>query len=147
MKFYVPQFIDVEDKIFGPLSFKQFVYLVGGGGLAYLFFELFPIYIAIFPIVLVVALALALAFYEINNKPFIHILRAATLYLMEGKLYVWKKEDKVPQPREKKELESPINAYIPRLSDSKLKDLSWSLGVQDSLYISEGKERHPSKNE
>ncbi len=33
MRFEVPQFIDVEDKIFGPFTFKQFLYLAGGAGL------------------------------------------------------------------------------------------------------------------
>ncbi|TSC80302.1 MAG: hypothetical protein G01um101429_152 [Parcubacteria group bacterium Gr01-1014_29] len=31
-QFQVPQFIEVEDKIFGPLTTKQFFYLLGGGG-------------------------------------------------------------------------------------------------------------------
>ncbi|MFM2424198.1 MAG: hypothetical protein RLZZ70_589, partial [Candidatus Parcubacteria bacterium] len=30
MQFEVPQFIEIEDKIFGPLTWKQFLY-VGGG--------------------------------------------------------------------------------------------------------------------
>jgi hypothetical protein len=29
MQFRVPQFIDIEDKLFGPLTFKQFIYLAG----------------------------------------------------------------------------------------------------------------------
>ena len=32
MQFQVPQFIEIEDKIFGPLTFKQFIYLAGGVG-------------------------------------------------------------------------------------------------------------------
>lgn len=36
MQFQVPQFIEVEDKIFGPLTFKQFVYIAGGVALMYL---------------------------------------------------------------------------------------------------------------
>ena len=34
MMFSVPQFIDVEDKIIGPLTLKQFIYLAGGAGLS-----------------------------------------------------------------------------------------------------------------
>jgi len=43
MRFKVPQFIDIEDKIFGPFSFKQFVYLAGGAGLCYIFFKTLPV--------------------------------------------------------------------------------------------------------
>ncbi|TSC61742.1 MAG: SsrA-binding protein, partial [Parcubacteria group bacterium Athens0416_74] len=32
MQFQVPQFIEVEDKIVGPLTFKQFVFIAGGLG-------------------------------------------------------------------------------------------------------------------
>jgi len=32
MRFEVPQFIEVEDKIFGPFTWKQFIYLMGGEG-------------------------------------------------------------------------------------------------------------------
>ena len=46
MQFQVPQFIEVEDKIFGPLTFKQFIYMGGGLSTAYVFWHLLPIYIA-----------------------------------------------------------------------------------------------------
>ena len=42
MRFQVPQFIEVEDKIFGPLTFKQFVYVTGGVGLAVILFLFLP---------------------------------------------------------------------------------------------------------
>ena len=32
MRFEVPQFIEIEDKIIGPLTWKQFIYLAGGVG-------------------------------------------------------------------------------------------------------------------
>ena len=34
MRFEVPQFVDIEDKIFGPLTFKQFIYIAGGAGVS-----------------------------------------------------------------------------------------------------------------
>jgi hypothetical protein len=44
MHYQVPQFIEIEDKIFGPLTLKQFIYLAGGVGLCLIFFSLLPIY-------------------------------------------------------------------------------------------------------
>ena len=35
MQFNVPQFIDIEDKIIGPLTLKQFLFLVAGAGLLF----------------------------------------------------------------------------------------------------------------
>ena len=42
MRFEVPQFIEIEDKIFGPFTWKQFVYLGGGIGLAAVIFFTMP---------------------------------------------------------------------------------------------------------
>ena len=38
MRFEVPQFIDIEDKIIGPLTWRQFIYLGGGVGGAVVIF-------------------------------------------------------------------------------------------------------------
>ena len=71
MRFQVPQFIDIEDKIFGPLTFKQFVYLAGAGGLGFLIFKSLPLLIALPLILGVLGLGVSLAFVKINNKTFI----------------------------------------------------------------------------
>ncbi len=133
MRFQVPQFIEVEDKIFGPLTIKQFIYLVGGAGLAFIAYTLIGnIFISIIFIIPIIGFALALAFYRINNKPFINVIEAAFNYFMGSKLYIWKK---VQRPIEKKESSGDdltSGFYIPKLSDSKLKDLTWSLDIKQS---------------
>jgi len=62
MQFQVPQFIEVEDKIFGPLTFKQFVYMAGGAGLAYLLWRVLPFLLAAPLIMGAIGLGAALAF-------------------------------------------------------------------------------------
>ena len=61
-QFVVPQFIDVEDKIIGPFTIRQFVYLAGGGGLSFIIYTYVPFIVALPIIAGVVALSLALAF-------------------------------------------------------------------------------------
>jgi hypothetical protein len=39
MRYQVPQFIDVEDKVIGPLTIKQFIYLAGGAGMCFVIFH------------------------------------------------------------------------------------------------------------
>lgn len=133
MRFQVPQFIEVEDKIFGPLTLKQFIYLVGGAGLAFIAYTLIGnIFISIIFIIPIIGFALALAFYKINNKPFINVIEAAFNYFIGNKLYIWKK---VQRPIERKEAAADdltSSFYIPKLSDSKLKDLTWSLDIKQS---------------
>jgi len=94
MKFEVPQFIEIEDKIFGPFTWRQFLYLGGGLGIAVTLFLAAPfILFAIFglPIAL---LAAALAFYPINNRPFSYFLEAVFNYLVGNRLYLWRQENK-----------------------------------------------------
>ena len=94
MMFKTPQFIDVEDKIFGPFTFKQFVYLAGGGGLGYLAYKLIPVKIigGVF-LFAFVGLGFALAFIKPNGKPFIIYLLSMIKYYITPKTYVWKKEE------------------------------------------------------
>ncbi len=136
MRFQVPQFIEIEDKIFGPLTIKQFIYIAGGAGLSFILFRFLYLPIAILLIVAVIGLSLALAFYQINNKPLIYIAQSAFGYFVSNKLYLWKKKDKTKQtqqtPIEKMGInQAPI--YVPKLSESKLHDLTWSLDIKESL--------------
>lgn len=133
MRFQVPQFIEVEDKIFGPFTFKQFVYLAGGGGICLLLFMFLPKFLAILISLPVGAFALALAFYKINDKPFIYIVEAFFKYSITNKLYIWKKEEKKPEAKASSEGVSQIEqVFVPKLSESKLRDLTWSLDIKDS---------------
>jgi hypothetical protein len=128
MRFQVPQFTDVEDKLFGPLTIKQAIYLAGGIGIIVVCWTFLPKFIAFLLTIPVVVASIALAFWKINNQPFVVILQAFLEYTTNGKLYVWKKEEKKAQAREGSYTPNPQVA-IPKLSNSKLKDLSWSLDV------------------
>jgi len=132
MRYQVPQFIDIEDKIVGPLTIKQFVYLAGGAGMCFLLYNFLPIIIAIILILIVGPLSLALAFYKINNKPFIDFLESAFTFYTKNNLYIWKKQDKKIVSKKPEDASTP-QVYIPKLSDSKLKELSWSLDINENL--------------
>ncbi len=132
MQFKVPQFIDIEDKLFGPFTFRQFVYLVGGAGMIFVVYKLLPLYIGIFLIIPIAGLSALLTFYKINNKPFIYYLQAATNYAISSKLYVWKQRlakhtDNINT--DDIALSQKVST-LPVMTESKLKDLSWSLDVQ-----------------
>lgn len=130
MQFKVPQFIEVEDKLFGPLTFKQFAYLLGGAGIVYVLYKTLPFFFAILLIVPAAILTVLLVFYKVNGKPFIFYLQAGVNYFISKKLYIWKQ--RLVKPNEKKnESSAPeLTSVIPMTSSSKLKDLSWSLDIQ-----------------
>jgi len=134
MQFQTPQFIEIEDKIFGPLTFKQFIYIGGGLGLAFAIYYFIPFKIISIPIALVFAVAgLLLAFYAINNRPLVFMIQYAFNYFTNSRLYIWKKNDQKPEHSVSENNMKRSNIYVPKLSDSKLKDLSWSLNIKESL--------------
>ncbi len=131
-QYQVPQFIEVEDKIFGPLTLKQFIYLAGGGGLCLLFFTFLPLWITAILSIPVVVFSAGLAFYTVNGRPLLVAIEHAVMYFIGNKLYLWRPRQ--PEPPKAGQAPSPIPGGVlpvPKLSESKLKDLSWSLNIKD----------------
>jgi len=137
MRFQVPQFIEVEDKIFGPFTFKQMVYIAGSVGIAFVLWTFLPNFIAILIGVPIITFGFALAFYKVNRRPFINVVESAFAYAISSRLYIWKKGAKKIQKKETVEKPKKGISYVPKLSESKLKDLSWSLDIQESIYSKE----------
>ncbi len=138
MEYQVPQFIEVEDKLVGPLSLKQFIYVAGAGGLCVVFFFYLNIIFAILLSIPVISLAGALAFYKVNGKPFVEVLEAGFSYYTGAKLFLWKRKE--PQAGEvsaaaaaaaaaEEAARTPVRG-TPKLTRGKLSELAWSLDIQ-----------------
>jgi hypothetical protein len=134
MQFKVPQFLDIEDKIFGPFTFREFVYLAGGAGLCFVLYKLLGLILGAIPILIIAGFVLALTFYRPNNKPFLNMIESGFKYFTQSKLYIWKKSgNRKTSPRApllgKESDQRP--GEVMKLSGSKLRDLAWSLDVLD----------------
>ncbi len=68
-QFVVPQFIDVEAKILGPLTVRQFLIFLFGFGLIFIVFKLASFWMAAIEGVLIFALTGTFAFLKINGRP------------------------------------------------------------------------------
>ncbi len=136
MQFKVPQFLDIEDKIFGPFTFREFVYIAGGAGLCFVLYRILGLLLGIIPIIAVGSFSIALARYRPNNKPFIEMLEAGFNYLIQSKLYIWKiRKSKLKEKEQNANInianDNVVNRDMIKLSGSKLRDLAWSLDVLD----------------
>ena len=132
MQYQVPQFVEIEDKIFGPLTLKQFIYLAGGGGVCLMFFTLVPLFFAILFSAPFVVLSLMLAFYTVNGRPFLVAVEHAFTYFLSSKLYLWKQ--RAPEAQVAATPEAPREApAVPQMTESRLRDLAWSLNIKDRL--------------
>jgi len=134
MRYQVPQFIEVEDKIFGPLTLKQFLYVGGGAASGFIIWSILPSFIAVIVGLPVVGFFLALAFYKYNDRPFVITVENSVKYFLGNKLYIWKKQPKKIDPAKPEQEDiGESNLFVPKLSDSKLKELSWSLDINKKL--------------
>lgn len=133
MQFHIPQYIDIEDKLFGPLTLKQAVYVAGGLGGAYLVYRIIPYTVIKGPIILGIAgLTWALAFYpkEKLGKPFIEILEAAFNFMIRDKLYTWKKTTKEATAGKEEDFISSQSFSTPTIPTGKLSSTSFNLDVR-----------------
>lgn len=129
MRFEVPQFIEIEDKIFGPLTWKQFIYVAGGAGVATVLFFFTPFLIFLILGLPVAAFTFILSFYPVNNRPFSLFLEAAVKYLKGTKLYLWRKKGSGVYGKEPLE-DSGAAAYMPPVDAGNIASLSRRLEMK-----------------
>ncbi|MFA7308986.1 MAG: PrgI family protein [Patescibacteria group bacterium] len=93
-QYKIPQNIDIEDKILGPFTLRQFLYMIGGGSLLYILFlsfgqSNFTLFVLIaLPVALLV---FALVFIRVNEQPFLGFLQSFIIYSLDPKIKIWKK--------------------------------------------------------
>lgn len=129
MRFEVPQFIEIEDKIFGPLTWKQFIYVAGGSGVAAVLFFFTPFLIFLILGLPIAAFTFILSFYPVNNRPFSLFLEAAVKYLKGTKLYLWRKKGSGVYGKEPTE-DTGAAAYMPPVDTGNIASLSRRLEMK-----------------
>ena len=90
-QFVVPQFIDVEDKILGPITVRQFVLMVVGGIIIFLTFRFGDIPFFIFVTIIVFITVFLFGFLKINGSPFHYFLLNLMVGFKKPKLRIWNK--------------------------------------------------------
>ncbi len=90
-QFQIPQFIEEEAKIVGPLTIKQFGYLAVAGGLSFGLFYLFTFIVWLLFSAVIMGTAAALAFVKINGQNLPEILVAGFSYMWKPRRYVWQR--------------------------------------------------------
>lgn len=122
MRFQVPQFIDIEDKIVGPFTLKQFLMYV------FACMVLVPIYIytdlSLFITIALPILGIAAAFahVKIYGKSLSQVLFAGIFYLSKGQLYIWRRQKnqpfKIVDPEWNANMSEKVNTALTRPASS-----------------------------
>lgn len=92
MQYNVPQFVDVEDKIIGPLTLKQFLTLLVGGIFCFLYWSIFK-NSGMFIVLSLVTIGVfgAFAFVKLNGRPLTANIFSIIQFLLSSKTRVFQK--------------------------------------------------------
>lgn len=88
-QFVVPQFIDVEDKIIGPITTRQFIILLVGAIIIGIFYKVFDFTLFIVSGLAMLAIAGTFAFLKINGRPFHYFILNLFQTFKRPKLRIW----------------------------------------------------------
>ncbi len=122
----VPQFLDVEDKILGPITVRQFLELLVGGLIIAVFYKIFDFTLFILAGLAVLSITVVVAFARINGQPFHIFILNFIQTLRNPKLKIWKKSVEVPKGIEEK-VSRPKAAPMAarqRISASKISEIA-----------------------
>ncbi|MDO8626651.1 MAG: PrgI family protein [Candidatus Magasanikbacteria bacterium] len=127
-QFTVPQFIDVEDKIFGPVTTRQFIILLVAGLVLFITFKLVDTTLFIFALAVIGGFSLVLAFVKINGQVFHYFVLNIFQTLRRPSRRVWNKgySDKEIKTimRENKVLPIEAPPEIKHISYNRIRDLT-----------------------
>ncbi len=88
----VPQFLDVEDKIIGPITVRQFIEMLIGGMLVFIFYRIFDFSLFVLASIIVIVFTLVVAFVKINGQSFHYFILNLISTLKNPRLKVWRKD-------------------------------------------------------
>jgi len=127
-QFTVPQFIDAEDKILGPVTVRQFLILLTAGLISTLFYRFFDLSLFLLLSLPLIAVAGLLAFMKINGVPAHFFILNLIQTLRRAQLRIWDKTPTDQQINERMRPEEVVKEIViphkPPVSSSHLQDLS-----------------------
>src|SRR3989344_4279625 len=89
-QFQVPQFIETEDKIVGPLTLRQSLYLSGAGLILFLSFFILKTFLWFILAAFIGTAAALMAFVKFNGQPMHKAIFAMLNYAWRPRFYLWK---------------------------------------------------------
>ena len=92
MQFQVPQFIETEDKVVGPFSIRQFIYVGSAGIISFFLYFTVELWLWALGTVFSLAIAMGLAFIKVEGRTLTHVMSAALNFYWKPQTYVWQPE-------------------------------------------------------
>lgn len=96
MRFQTPQFIETETKLVGPLTLRQFLFVVGGVSMSAMEVVVLSQFFAIVAVIPTLMFFAALAFFRVNGQPFLNYLAYMAAYSFGSKRYEYRPPSQGP---------------------------------------------------
>jgi len=124
-QFVVPQFIDVEDKIIGPITTRQFVIMIAAGLWLVIAYKFFDMALFVLAVLLTAGTVALFGFYKVNGRPFNLFLISIIQVNVKPRLRVWNRSDmELSRLGETREATPKVSAPIKRMSRTRLTELA-----------------------
>jgi len=94
VRFFVPKFITIEDRLAGLLTFRQLFALLGAFLLSFFVFKVNQ-FLGLITALISFGLAFLLTFVYINGKPFLYILPRFFDFVFGSKRFTWQRVQKI----------------------------------------------------
>ncbi len=107
MRFTVPQFIEHEAKIVGPLTFKQFMFIGAAAAACFIFYFMAPFYAFIIACLILGGGSIAFAFLKIGGRDLPTIFANLLKFFISPKIYIWRKKETPVKVFKKEEVKKP----------------------------------------
>jgi len=139
MLFNVPQYIEIEDKIAGPFTAKQLLWMFGMGAVLLILWGILELTYFILAAIPVVLIFCALAFYKPHGQPLIKFIIWGILFVFQPKTYIWRR-DYEKKSRKEKEPEASVDSFREK-KENKEMILAKNITDFSRTLDSEGRER------
>ncbi|MFA7169321.1 MAG: PrgI family protein [Candidatus Paceibacterota bacterium] len=146
MQFSVPQFIDVEDKIVGPFTGKQTIYLIAGGGVILFAFTFFNFFFFLVIMALIAPLTLAFAFYRPKGISMSRYLGNRLDFFTSNHLYVWRREPMITLYKTVQKKHTSTETPMKTVSKSRIRDLANLLDTSAEINLTYEAKTRPDEN-
>lgn len=131
----VPQFINTEDKIVGPLTAKQLGWLAVGGVLLLIAWNTLDLSAFIVSAIIIGAIFGSLAFYRPYDQPLLKFVLSSIFFIFNDKVYIWKRNyDNIKIVRKPKSKEKELSPQKKIIDNQKIRDISKILDRNNSQW-------------
>lgn len=127
-QFQVPQFIEREARLIGPLTLKQSALLGGTGAFLFVLWFMLENWLFFIVGVPVALIILLLGFLKINGRPLLDFATAFFSFFISPQIYIWQKRSvQQERPRRAKNAVEKFSGPATKITNQGIRDLAKKL--------------------